>query len=141
MRAQPLDRLGALSLSNGQDCAPTGHGAGPSAAGHERRRYAGVEWLAAALFALHPVHVASVAWITEQKNTFSLILYLAAFLLYLRFDEARRPRYYFFALALFGLSILAKTATVIGDVTLGAHSRSGSTTSCNSARSRRGHRT
>jgi protein O-mannosyl-transferase len=69
-------------------------------------------WLAAALFALHPVHVASVAWITEEKNTISLIFYLAAFLSYLRFDEGRRPRDYFFALALFFLSMLSKTATV-----------------------------
>jgi len=84
---------------------------GPTAAGHERGRYTGVEWLAAAFFALHPVHVASVAWITEQKNTFSLVLYLAAFLVYLRFDETRWPRHYFWALALFGLSILGKTAT------------------------------
>ena len=73
---------------------------------------ASAAWLAAALFALHPVHVASVAWITEQKNTLSLVLYLAAFLVYLRFDESRRPRHYVAALALFGLSILGKTSTV-----------------------------
>jgi Flp pilus assembly protein TadD len=73
---------------------------------------AAAAWLAAAFFALHPVHVASVAWITEQKNTLSLVLYLAAFLIYLRFDETRRPRHYFFALALFCLSIFGKTATV-----------------------------
>jgi hypothetical protein len=85
---------------------------GSPAAGRERRRYAGVEWLAAAFFALHPVHVASVAWISEQKNTLSLVFYLAAFLIYLRFDETRRPRHYYSALALFGLSILGKTATV-----------------------------
>jgi len=69
-------------------------------------------WLAAALFALHPVHVESVAWITEEKNTISLVFYLAAFLVYLRFDETRRPRHYVLALALFSLSVLSKTATV-----------------------------
>jgi tetratricopeptide (TPR) repeat protein len=69
-------------------------------------------WLAAAFFALHPVHVASVAWISEQKNTLSLVFYLVAFLIYLRFDETRRLRHYFAALALFCLSILGKTATV-----------------------------
>jgi tetratricopeptide (TPR) repeat protein len=69
-------------------------------------------WLAAAFFALHPVHVASVAWVTEEKNTISTVFYLAAFLVYLQFDETRRPRHYFFALALFFLSILSKTATV-----------------------------
>jgi len=73
---------------------------------------AGACWLAAALFALHPVHVASVAWITEQKNTFSLVFYLAAFLEYLRFDETRRLRHYLWALALFFIAILFKTSTV-----------------------------
>jgi len=77
----------------------------------ERGRYAGVEWLAALLFALHPVHVESVAWITEQKNTLSLIFYLAAALAYLRFDAARRPRTYAAALALFAASLLCKTVT------------------------------
>ncbi len=81
------------------------------AAGHERRRYAGVEWLAALLFALHPVHVESVAWITEQKNTLSLAFYLAAALVYLQFDGTRRPRTYVAALALFVFSLWCKTVT------------------------------
>ncbi len=71
----------------------------------------GIGWLAGLLFALHPVHVESVAWITEQKNTLSLLFCLAAALVYLRFDETRRPRTYLAALALFVLSILCKTVT------------------------------
>jgi tetratricopeptide (TPR) repeat protein len=101
-----------LAQDTGHSTSLRAFDTGPVAGGQERRRYAGVEWLAAALFALHPVHVASVAWITEQKNTLSLVLYLAAFLIYLRFDETRRPRSYYSALALFGLSILGKTSTV-----------------------------
>jgi tetratricopeptide (TPR) repeat protein len=69
-------------------------------------------WLAALLFALHPVHVDSVAWITEQKNTLSLVFYLGAALAYLGFDETRKPCAYAVAAGLFILSLLCKTVTV-----------------------------
>ncbi len=68
-------------------------------------------WLAALLFALHPVHVESVAWITEQKNTLSLVFYLLAALAYLRFDRTRGHRVYLAGFALFALSLLCKTVT------------------------------
>ncbi len=68
-------------------------------------------WLAAAVFALHPVHVESVAWITELKNTLSAVFYLAAALVYFRFDQDRRWRWYAAALLLFCLGLLSKTVT------------------------------
>lgn len=95
-------------------CPSTGLGAFDSptvASGHERRRYAGVEWLAALLFALHPVCVESVAWIAEQKNTLSLVFYLCAALAYLRFDRQRRSPHYALATGLFVLALLTKTVT------------------------------
>jgi tetratricopeptide (TPR) repeat protein len=71
--------------------------------------------LAGVLFAVHPVCVESVAWISEQKNTLSLVLYLLAALAYLRFDRDRgRPpagRLYFLASLLFVLALLTKTVT------------------------------
>jgi protein O-mannosyl-transferase len=67
--------------------------------------------LAAALFALHPVHVESVAWISEQKNTLSAVLYLLAALLYVRFDTTRRPHLYAGASLFFVLALLTKTVT------------------------------
>jgi hypothetical protein len=66
-------------------------------------------YLAAAVFALHPVHVESVAWITELKNTLAGVFFVAAALAYLRFDEARRTRPYALALTAFALGLLAKS--------------------------------
>ena len=68
-------------------------------------------WLAGFLFALHPVGVESVAWISEQKNTLSAVFYLGAALLYLGFDRDRRRRQYGAALGLFVLALLTKTVT------------------------------
>lgn len=67
--------------------------------------------LAAPIFALHPVQVESVAWITEQKNTLSAVFYLSAMLAYLRFDQTRRRSLYALALALFVLALSSKTVT------------------------------
>ena len=68
-------------------------------------------WAAAALFALHPVHVESVAWITERKNVLSGAFYLSAAWAYLRCQEARSPRLYWAALFLFAAALLSKTVT------------------------------
>ena len=68
-------------------------------------------YLAAAIFAIHPVYVESVAWITELKNTLSGVCYLAAMLLYLHFDASRRRSTYLLASICFLLGLLSKTVT------------------------------
>ncbi len=65
--------------------------------------------LAASAFALHPVCVESVAWISEQKNTLSSVFYLAAALAYLRFDRERGARWYIVGIGLFGMALLTKS--------------------------------
>lgn len=68
-------------------------------------------FLAAAIFALHPVQVESVAWITEMKNTLSAVFYLGAAWMYLDYDEKRTDRSYQWAMALFVLALLSKPVT------------------------------
>jgi tetratricopeptide (TPR) repeat protein len=73
-------------------------------------------WLAAALFALHPVQVESVAWATERKNVLSAAAALGALLVYLRCGFAaafgNRERswpLYALALTLFAAALLSKS--------------------------------
>ena len=63
------------------------------------------------MFALHPVQVESVAWMTELKNTLSGLCYLAAALAYFRFDESRDRRWYAVAWLAFLLALGSKTVT------------------------------
>ncbi|HXN30115.1 MAG TPA: tetratricopeptide repeat protein [Candidatus Acidoferrales bacterium] len=68
-------------------------------------------WFAGFVFALHPVQVESVAWISEQKSTLSGVFYLASLLTYLHFDSDRRKSKYLLATVLFVLALLSKTVT------------------------------
>jgi tetratricopeptide (TPR) repeat protein len=77
----------------------------------EERGWLWPAWLAGAVFALHPVCVESVAWISEQKNTLSLTFYLLSALAYLRFDRDRGWGWYLLAFGLFVLALLSKSVT------------------------------
>ena len=65
-------------------------------------------FLAAALFAVHPMHVESVAWVTERKDVLYSFFYLLAIHQYLSYANGRRRRPYLFSLLFGFLSVLAK---------------------------------
>ena len=69
-------------------------------------------WLVAAVFAVHPVHVESVAWIIERKDLLSALFYLGAVHVWLRFTDMPGLSRYLFSLALFALALLSKSIAV-----------------------------
>jgi tetratricopeptide (TPR) repeat protein len=84
-------------------------------------------WLGAALWALHPVQVESVAWITEQKNTQSCLFYLLSILFFIKWREIQQNwgqkhwkqwTIYLMALLSAVLAVLSKTSTVMLPVIL-----------------------
>jgi tetratricopeptide (TPR) repeat protein len=70
-------------------------------------------WFAAAVFALHPVCAASAAWVSEQKNTVSIVFYLLTVLCYLRFDQKPNAKKYAVMLVVFILTLLTKGSVVV----------------------------
>jgi tetratricopeptide (TPR) repeat protein len=68
--------------------------------------------LVAALFALHPLHVESVAWIAERKDVLSTFFTLLTLLSYVRYVNENRHRSFWFALGFFILALLSKPMSV-----------------------------
>lgn len=89
-------------------------------------------WLGAALWALHPVMVQSVAWVTELKNTQSCVFYLLSILFFLKWEDQggavsrpsqretteRRSLVIALSLLFFLLAILSKPSTVMLPIVL-----------------------
>jgi tetratricopeptide (TPR) repeat protein len=66
----------------------------------------------ALVFALHPLHVESVAWVAERKDSLSAFFGLLALWSYLRYVERPAPRRYLLVLLAFGLGLMAKPMLV-----------------------------
>ncbi len=81
------------------------------------RALTGTLWrsaLVAALFAWHPLHVESVAWIAERKDVLSTPFWFAAMLAYLPYarGEKKAGAWYALTLGLFALGLMAKPMLV-----------------------------
>src|SRR6266513_559240 len=68
--------------------------------------------LVAALFALHPLHVESVAWASERKDTLSTFFGLLSLIAYTRYAEAPSIRRYAWTAVTLALGLLAKPMLV-----------------------------
>jgi tetratricopeptide (TPR) repeat protein len=76
---------------------------------------AGALWpsaFVAAVFALHPLHVQSVAWAAERKDVLSTLFWILTILAYVRYVERSRRSMYLLALVLFALGLMAKPMLV-----------------------------
>jgi len=65
-------------------------------------------FLAALLFGIHPIHVESVAWITERKDVLYAFFYMAALCVYGKYLKTKQLKFYLICLFLGLLSILSK---------------------------------
>ena len=66
----------------------------------------------AALFALHPLHVESVAWIAERKDMLSTFFMFGTLILYTRYTQNSRPLLYILTLFLYVLGLMSKPMLV-----------------------------
>ena len=75
-------------------------------------------FFAAAVFAVHPLHTESVAWVISRKDLLSALFYLTALLMWMRFIETPRPRRYVAALLLFAAALFSKLVAITLPVAL-----------------------
>lgn len=74
--------------------------------------YPSLALAAGLLFALHPVQVETVAWVTERKNLLGCLFYLLAIFFYVKFFETGRRKHYVSSFVAFVLALLSKSITV-----------------------------
>ncbi len=67
----------------------------------------------ALIFAVHPVHVESVSWISGATDLLATVFFLSAFLLYVRSTAERRSATLVFSVALYVLALLSKEVSVV----------------------------
>jgi Tfp pilus assembly protein PilF len=87
---------------------------------HDARDAVGPSVVAALVFAIHPLRVESVAWITERRDMLSLLWYLASLLCYLHFASGApaRWRWYIGSVSLFVAALLSKATSMTLPATL-----------------------
>ncbi len=72
-----------------------------------------IAFISALLFGIHPMHVESVAWISERKDVLYAFFFLAGLIFYLKFTETKSVKYYLLCLLFYIFSLLSKPAAVV----------------------------
>jgi len=72
-----------------------------------------VALITAAFFAVHPVHVESVAWVSERKDVLYSFFFLLSLIMYMDYLKLHKAKHMFYSAVFFLLSCLSKSAAVI----------------------------
>ena len=76
----------------------------------------GNRWISAfvaLVFGIHPMHVESVAWVSERKDLLYTLFYLAAMIVYIRYIKTKQIKYLMWVTLLGVLSLLSKPAAIV----------------------------
>ncbi len=84
----------------------------------DKRRAVAAAVVTALFFAIHPLRVESVAWVSERKDLLYSFFYLTSVITYIRYATSRKAYFYALSLTLFALSLLSKPMAVTLPVVL-----------------------
>lgn len=72
-----------------------------------------VAFLTALVFAIHPMHVESVAWVSERKDVLYTLFFLLSLIQYWKFLQTNKQKHLWFCFLLFVFSLLSKPAAIV----------------------------
>jgi len=76
----------------------------------------GNKWISgfvALAFGIHPMHVESVAWVSERKDLLYTLFYVSAMMVYIRYIKTNQIKYLIWVIVLGALSLLSKPAAIV----------------------------
>jgi protein O-mannosyl-transferase len=72
-----------------------------------------ISFMVAAIFAIHPLQVSTVAWVAERKNLLMAFFFLAGLICYCRYRQTEKQSFYWAALVAYCLSLLSKPSAIV----------------------------